>query len=139
MEQRLSLITLGVDDLARSCAFYEALGWRAGNDWQVQGVCFFQGVGMVLALWDRHELAQDSGTRANDPGAVTLAHNVGSPDQVDDVLAEAGAAGARIHRTGAPTPWGGYSGVFLDPDGHAWEIAHNPFWRIADDGSTNLQ
>ena len=139
MEQRVSLITLGVDDLTRACAFYEALGWRVGNDWQAQGVCFFQSVGMVLALWDRAALAADSGTQANAPGSVTLANNVGSPEQVDGVLAEARAAGATIHRVGAPTEWGGYSGVFLDPDGHAWEIAHNPLWRIGDDGSTNLQ
>lgn len=138
MDQRVSLITLGVDDLERAVAFYEALGWAAGNDWRDQGVAFFQCVGMVLALWNRDELTADSGTQPAPPGAVTLAMNVGSPGEVDEVLATASRAGAHLARTGAPTSWGGYSGVFHDVDGHAWEVAHNPFWRIGDDGSTNL-
>ena len=135
----MSLITLGVDDLSRACAFYETLGWTVGNDWEAQGVCFFQGVGMVLALWDRTALAADSGARAQPPGAVTLAHNVASPAEVDAVLLEAERAGAHVARPGAPTSWGGYAGVFHDLDGHAWEIAHNPHWRLGDDGSTSLQ
>ncbi len=138
MDQRISLITLGVDDLGRAVAFYEALGWRSGNDWREQGVAFFQCVGMVFALWSRDELATDSGTSANPPGAVTLALNVGSPAEVDSVLAEAEHAGAAIPRAGAETFWGGYSGVFHDLDGHAWEVAHNPGWFIGDDGSTSL-
>lgn len=139
MEQRLSLITLGVADLPRAVEFYAALGWEPGNEWREQDVAFFQCPGMVFALWNRDELAADSGTEANPPGAATLAWNAQSPAEVDAALEEARAAGAKIVREGADTPWGGYSGCFHDLDGHAWELAHNPFWRIAADGSTNLQ
>jgi predicted lactoylglutathione lyase len=138
MDQRVSLVTLGVADLERAVAFYEALAWKPGNDWREQGVAFFQCVGMVFALWDRDELAADSGTEASAPGAVTLALNVGSPAEVDEVLVQAREAGARIPREGAETFWGGYSGMFHDLDGHPWEVAHNPHWRVAADGSTNL-
>ena len=138
MEHRVSLVTLGVTDLARSRAFYEALGWRttAKPD---DDVVFFQAGGMILALWGRAELATDSAvTDAGGWGGVTLAHNVGSPAAVDAVLREAAAAGARIGRVGAATFWGGYSGVFVDPDGHPWEVAHNPFWALGDDGTIRL-
>jgi catechol 2,3-dioxygenase-like lactoylglutathione lyase family enzyme len=138
MEQRVSLITLGVADLPRAVAFYAALGWAPGNDWQAQEVAFFQCGGMVVALWDRDELARDSGTTANAPGAVTLAWNGRSPAEVDAVLAEARAAGATIVRDGAETFWGGYSGAFLDPDGHPWEVAHNPHWTVAEDGAVTI-
>ena len=137
MEQRLSLVTLGVADLARSTRFYEALGWQAhpGTD----GVAFFQVNGFVLALWGRSDLAEDSVVADSGGwGGVTLAHNVRSPSEVDEVLAAAQQAGARIGRSGAPTFWGGYSGVFVDPDGHPWEIAHNPDWPITEDGRTLL-
>ncbi len=137
MEPRISLVTLGVSDLVRSRRFYEALGWqgRAPND----DVVFFQAGGMVLALWGREHLAADSTVAdAGGWGGITLAHNVLSPDEVDAVLAEAAAAGATIGRPGAPTFWGGYSGVFVDPDGHPWEVAHNPEWPIAADGSVRL-
>lgn len=137
MEQRLSLVTLGVTDLERAHRFYSALGWRRGDD--NDDVVFFQTGGMVVALWDRALLAEDS--RVVDGGGwggVTLALNVASPDEVDAVLAEAEQAGARIGRPAAPTDWGGYSGVFLDPDGHPWEVAHNPFWTVTEDGSTLL-
>ena len=138
MEQRLSLVTLGVSDLGRARAFYEALGWttRAAPD---DDVVFFQAGGMVVALWGRDQLAQDSAVE--DPGGwggVTLAHNVRSPAEVDAVMAEAEAAGARIGRPGGETFWGGYSGLFVDPDGHPWEVAHNPRWTIRDDGSIEL-
>lgn len=138
MQQRLSLITLGTRDLPRSRAFYEALGWKtdAAPD---ADVAFFQAVGLVVALWDREELAADSGVE--DPGGwggITLAHNVSSPEEVDAVIAEAEAAGARITRHGAETFWGGYSGVFVDPDGHPWEVAHNPGWTITPEGETKL-
>ena len=94
---------------------------------------------MVLALWDRAELAADSTTTdAGGWGGVTLAHNVRSPAAVDAVIEEARAAGATIGREPAATFWGGYSGVFLDPDGHPWEIAHNPHWTIEDDGAIRL-
>jgi len=139
MRQRLSLVTLGVADLARSVGFYEALGWKAGNDWRAQEVAFFQCGGIAVALWDRDELAADS--TVGDPGGwggVTLAHNVGSPAAVDAILAEAEAAGATIGRPGEATSWGGYSGVFVDPDGHPWEVAHNPHWTLAGDGSIRI-
>ncbi len=139
MEQRLSVITLGVADLARARAFYEALGWTTGATPE-DDVVFFQAGGMVLALWGRDQLAADSGVTEDRGGwgGITLAHNVGSPGEVDAVIEEARAAGARIAREGAPTFWGGYSGVFADPDGHPWEIAHNPHWTLEADGSVRL-
>ncbi len=138
MEQRLSLVTIGVEDLARSRAFYEALGWTSASA-PDQDVAFFQSGGMVVALWSRESLEEDSAVEDTGGwGGITLAHNVGSPAEVDQVLAEAEAAGATIGRPGAETFWGGYSGVFLDPDGHPWEVAHNPFWTIGDDGSITL-
>jgi catechol 2,3-dioxygenase-like lactoylglutathione lyase family enzyme len=138
MQQRVSVITLGVGDLKRARAFYEALGWqtRAEPD---DDVAFFQAGGLVFALWSRESLAEDSAvTDTGGWGGITLAHNVGSPAEVDAVLAEAEAAGATIPRAGAETFWGGYSGVFLDPDGHPWEVAHNPRWQLAEDGSVRL-
>ncbi len=139
VEQRLSLVTLGVRDLERARRFYEALGWTtgaaAGDD-----VVFFQAGGTILALWDRAKLAED--TVVSDSGGwggITLAHNVRSPAEVDAVLAEARAAGATVARPGAETFWGGYSGVFVDPDGHAWEVAHNPHWTLSEDGSISLR
>jgi uncharacterized protein len=139
VEQRLSLVTLGVADVGRARTFYESLGWRCANDSEAQGVAFFQAGCMVVALWDRPELASDSTVRDDGGwGGVTLAYNVRAPEQVDAVLAEAEAAGASIGRAGAPTFWGGYSGVFIDPDGHPWEVAHNPRWLVDDDGATRL-
>ncbi|HZQ16838.1 MAG TPA: VOC family protein [Gaiellaceae bacterium] len=138
MEQRLSLVTLGVADLGRARRFYEALGWStgAGPD---DDVVFFQAGGLIVALWGRARLAEDSGVEDSGGfGGVTLAHNVRSPAEVDAVVDEARAAGARVAREPAATFWGGYSGVFVDPDGHPWEVAHNPHWRVADDGSTYL-
>lgn len=138
MEQRVSLVTLGVRDLARARAFYEALGWttRAAPD---DDTVFFQAGGAIVALWGREELAEDSVAEdAGGWGGITLAHNVRSPEEVDAVLAEAERAGARLERPGAPTFWGGYSGVFHDPEGHAWEVAHNPHWTLAEDGSVRL-
>jgi catechol 2,3-dioxygenase-like lactoylglutathione lyase family enzyme len=137
VEQRLSLVTLGVSDLARSRAFYERMGWQVGAD--PEDVVFFQAGGMIVALWSRERLAEDSGVEDGGGwGGVTLAHNVGSPEEVDAVLEEARAAGARIARAGAPTVWGGYSGAFVDPDGHPWEVAHNPFWTLHENGSVTL-
>ena len=138
MEQRVSLVTLGVRDLGRARRFYEALGWTTGAA-PADDVAFFQAGGMVVALWGREELAADSGVEdAGGWGGVTLAHNVRSPAEVDAVVEEARAAGATITREPAETFWGGYSGAFADPDGHAWEIAHNPSWTLADDGSVRL-
>jgi catechol 2,3-dioxygenase-like lactoylglutathione lyase family enzyme len=138
VEQRVSLITLGVGDLGRSRRFYEALGWvtDAAPD---ADVVFFQTGGSVLALWGRAELTADSQVEDSGGwGGVTLAHNVRSPAEVDAVIAQAEAAGARVARPGAQTFWGGYSGVFVDPDGHPWEVAHNPGWTIRPDGSIDL-
>ena len=137
MEQRLSLVTLGVADIERARAFYEALGWAGVSpDGEV---VFFQAGGLVVALWGRGLLAEDSAVDDRGGwGGVTLAHNVGSPDEVDRVLAEAEAAGATIARRADATSWGGYSGVFIDPDGHPWEVAHNPLWRLDPDGSVHL-
>jgi predicted lactoylglutathione lyase len=138
MEQRVSLVTLGVTDLERARAFYEALGWTTraepGDD-----VVFFQAGGMVIALWDRASLAEDSGvTDGGGWGGVTLAYNVREPREVDEVIEQARAAGGTIPREPGETFWGGYSGVFVDPDGHPWEVAHNPRWTVHPDGSTEL-
>lgn len=139
MEQRVSLITLGVRDLARAVDFYSALGWKPDNDFVAQDVAFFQGPGTVIALWSRDELAADSAvTDSGGWGGVTLAYNTRSVDEVDAVIEQARAAGATIGREPAETFWGGYSAIFVDPDGHPWEVAHNPRWRITDDGRTLL-
>lgn len=138
MEQRLSLVTLGVADLARARAFYEALGWRtnAGAD---DDVVFFQANCMVVALWSRARLAEDSGVEdAGGWGGITLAYNTRSPEEVDAVIEDARAAGAAIRREPAETFWGGYSAMFCDPDGHPWEVAHNPRWQIGDDGAVTI-
>jgi len=138
MEQRLSLVTLGVRDLARAREFYKALGWKSGAA-PADDVVFFQAGCMIVALWGRDQLEED--TAVEDTGGwagVTLAYNARSPEEVDPVLAEAERAGAHIPRQGAETFWGGYSGVFVDPEGHPWEVAHNPNWTIADDGSVRL-
>ena len=137
MEQRLTAITLGVDDLARARAFYAALGWSGQ---EVEETVFVQAGPMALVLWDRSKLAADCGVRGIGTGfdGVVLAQNVRSTAEVDDVVARAGEAGARITRAPAPTFYGGYAGVFLDPDGHAWEIAFNPGFTLTDDGALVL-
>ncbi len=134
----MSLITLGVRDLSRARAFYEALGWKSGAA-PDDDVVFFQAGCMIVALWDRAELAEDSAvTDGGGWGGVTPAYNTRSAEEVDAVIEEARAAGATIGREPAETFWGGYSGVFIDPDGHPWEVAHNPRWTIADDGAVIL-
>jgi uncharacterized protein len=138
MEQRVSLVTLGVADLSRARGFYEALGWTSASVPE-DGVVFFQAGGIVFGLWGRAELAKDSGVvDGGGWGGVALAHNVRSPAEVDAVLAAARDAGATIPRAGAATFWGGYSGIFIDPDGHPWEVAHNPGWALGPDGSVTL-
>jgi predicted lactoylglutathione lyase len=138
MEQRISLITLGVGDLGRARAFYEGIGWHSDSAAD-SDVVFFQAGPMVFALWDRTRLAQDSGVRDGGGwGGVTLAHNVSSPAEVDEIVRRAGEAGGTLTRAAGATFWGGYSGAFADPDGHPWEVAHNPHWRLADDGSVRL-
>jgi catechol 2,3-dioxygenase-like lactoylglutathione lyase family enzyme len=139
IDQRVSCITLGVADLPKAVAFYGALGWRPDNDFEAQDVAFFQAGRIVFALWHRDELAKDSGVEDSGGwGGVTPAYNTSDRAEVDKVMAEAEAAGARIGRPAAETFWGGYGGVFVDPDGHPWEIVHNPGWTVHDDGSTTL-
>jgi hypothetical protein len=138
MKQRVTVITLGVADLERARRFYEALGWRTGAA-PADDVVFFQIGDMVLSLWGRARLAEDSCvTDAGGWGGVTLALNVSSPAEVDEVTEEARAAGATIGREPEETFWGGYSSVFIDPDGHPWEVAHNPHWTLTDDGGVRL-
>ncbi len=133
------MVTLGVSDMARARAFYDALGWSQDEGSSTEEIAFFQAGGMVFGLWDRGKLAEDTAVTDNGGwGGITLAHNVRSPEEVDAVLDEARSAGGTVTRDGAETFWGGYSGVFLDPDGHAWEVAHNPFWPLDDSGSVVL-
>lgn len=137
MEPRVTAITLGVADIDRARSFYEALGWRGHSpDGEV---VFFQAGGMILALWGRDKLAEDSAVvDGGGWGGVTLAHNVRSPAEVDELVAAAVAAGASLGRAPGPAFWGGYTGVFIDPDGHPWEVAHNPGWLLAEDGTVSL-
>ena len=129
MEQRISLVTLGVRDLQRARKFYEALGW-SGAQQPDDEVAFYQAGGIVFGLW----------TALGGHGApgVELAHNVRSPEEVDVLLADAERAGGTIIRSAASADWGGYTGAFADPDGYVWEVAHNPGWTLADDGSVRL-
>lgn len=140
MEQRISLITLGVADLARSRRFYEdGLGWTKGNP--EPEVAFYQLTnGLVLAIWGRADLAVDA--RATDTGAtfsgISIAFNARTHDEVDQVLAEVEAAGGSILKPAEEQVWGGYSGYFADPDGHPWEVAFNPGWPIDEAGRVSL-
>jgi catechol 2,3-dioxygenase-like lactoylglutathione lyase family enzyme len=135
MEQRISLVTLGVADLKRSSEFYERLGWcraiRPG-----EGIVFFQAGGMALALYPRHELAKDANVSPDGYGftGISLAYNTRSRSEVDSVLQDAAAAGATVLKPAQEAFWGGYSGYFSDPDGFLWEVAWNPFFPIAEDG-----
>lgn len=139
MEQRLSIVTLGVSDLARSQEFYERLGWRKSMA-DAQGVVFFQAGGMALALYPRQELAKDAHVPAEGHGfsGVSLAYNARTREEVDAVIADAETAGATVLKPAREAFWGGYSGYFSDPDGFLWEIAWNPFFPIAEDGSIRL-
>jgi catechol 2,3-dioxygenase-like lactoylglutathione lyase family enzyme len=142
MEQRVSVITLGVADVSRAQAFYESLGWRldGGVDDESDHIAFFQAGGMIVSLWDRAKLARDSGVEDRGGwGGVTLAYSVRSPEEADEVLAAAREAGASITRPADRTFWGGYSGVFVDPDGYPWEVAYNPAWTVHEDGSITLK
>jgi uncharacterized protein len=129
VEQRISLVTLGVHDLARARGFYEALGWSVARQPDDE-VCFFQVGGMVFGLW----------TALGGHGApgIELAHNVRSPEEVGVLLAEAEAAGGTVVRPAEPANWGGTTGAFADPDGYVWEVAHNPGWTITQDGTVHL-
>jgi predicted lactoylglutathione lyase len=138
VEQRVSLITLGVRDLRTSCAFYEALGWSGQ---EVQETVFFQAGGSAVVLWGREKLAADSGiddSGSDGFGGVTLAHNTRSREEVDAIVETARHAGATVTREPAETFYGGYAGCFADPDGHIWEVAHNPGFTLGTDGSLTL-
>jgi hypothetical protein len=129
LEQRISLVTLGVEDLERARGFYEGLGW-AGAQQPDDEVCFFQAGGMVFGLW----------TALGGHGApgIELAYNVRSPAEVGAVLSEAERAGGTIVRPAQRADWGGVTGAFADPDGYVWEVAHNPGWTLRDDGSIEI-
>ena len=138
MEQRLSLVTLGVSDLRRSREFYEQLGWRGQ---EVDETVFFRAGSIAIVLWGRDELAQDAGVADADAGGfggIALAHNVRSPVEVETVIAAASDAEATVTRAPADTSYGGYAGCFADPDGHVWEIAHNPGFPLSADGSITI-
>ena len=140
VEQRISLITLGVSDLSRAKRFYEALGWRGH---EVEQTVFFQTGGMALVLWGEDKLAADAGlSSARRVGGtfrgMSLAQNVRSRAEVDSAIAAARSAGATVSQEPAETFYGGYAGYFTDPDGHAWEVAHNPGFTLAEDGSLTL-
>jgi uncharacterized protein len=141
MEERISLITLGVADLQRAVAFYErVVGWKA--EASPPGVVFFDLNGVVFALWPHDELAKDMGLATvslpNYRG-YSLAHNVQSEEEVDAIFARLKSYGANILKEPQKVFWGGYSGYFSDPDGHTWEIAYNPFWTIQEDGRVSMK
>lgn len=139
MEQRVSIITLGVKDLSQSRQFYERLGWRSSSA-SNESIVFFQAGGMALALYPRTELAADARVEAEGSGfsAFTLAYNTRSSEEVDSLLVAAEKAGAKLQKPAQEAFWGGYSGYFCDPDGFLWEVAWNPFFQIAKDGSIQL-
>lgn len=139
MEQRVSIITLGVTDLERSRQFYERIGWRRSMA-KSEGIVFFQSGGMVVALYPREELAKDANVAPEGSGfrGVTLAYNARDRSEVDAVLVDAVAAGAKLLKPAQEAFWGGYSGYFSDPDGFLWEVAWNPSFPIAADGSIRL-
>jgi catechol 2,3-dioxygenase-like lactoylglutathione lyase family enzyme len=136
MEPRLTLVTLGVEDLDRAIAFYrDVIGWSpASTD---DGVAFFDLDGTILALWPHRDLAADSGLPHDGLGryhGFALAHNARSREEVDAIFASLRAHGVDVAKPPVETDWGGYSGYFTDPDGHYWEVAHNPFWPLREDG-----
>jgi uncharacterized protein len=138
MEPRISLVTLGVADLERARTFYEQLGWQGH---EIEETVFFQAAGHALVLWERNKLAADSGVHDDTTsgfGGIALAHNVRSREEVDEIVRTAAAAGAVVTRHPAETFYGGYAGCFADPDGHVWEIAHNPGFTLLDDGTLVL-
>ncbi len=139
MEPRLSLVTLGVADIARARKFYEALGFKASSASQ-ESVVFLSAGGVVLSLYGRAALAEDARVENSAPGfaGVTLAHNCRTEAEVDAVIAHAVACGATLRKAAQKVFWGGYSGYFADPDGHLWEVAHNPFFPLAADGRVQL-
>jgi len=138
MDQRLSIVTLGVDNLARARAFYEALGWRVATEEHADQIVCFTLNGIGFSLFPRDHLADDIGSETSGmygSGAVTLAHNVRTKEEVAVVLAEDEEAGATIIKPAQDVFWGGHSGYFRDPDGHLWEVAWNPFAPLDDNGN----
>lgn len=138
MEQRVSLITLGVADLSRSRTFYEQLGWRGQ---EIEETVFFQTGGQAVVLWAREKVAADAGVDDDGSAAfagIVLAHNVGSREEVDHIVGAAARAGAHVTKPPTETFYGGYAGFFRDPDGHTWEIAHNPGFTLNADGTLTL-
>jgi len=138
MTHTLNGLTIGVRDVVRARAFYDALGWQ-GRGGEGDDPVFYNTRGMVVMLWERSSLATDS--YVNDGGGwggVTFAHVVGSTEEVDAVTERARAAGGTVAREPGTTFWGGYDSIVLDPDGHPWEIAYNPNWHVADDGSVAI-
>ena len=140
MDQRLSVVTLGVSDVIASTAFYKRLGWRPSRKASNDRITFFQMGGAVLALYGRDELAEDVmvGRWEGGFGGVTLGYNVQRREDVETALAEAKKAGARILKSAQDVFWGGYSGYFADPDGHPWEVAWNPYSTLDKDGRLQL-
>jgi predicted lactoylglutathione lyase len=140
MSPYVSLITLGVADIAKATAFYERLGFVLSKEASEASVSFFKAGGIVLAIWSRESQKEDA--NANDlwtgNGGIVVAQNVASESEVDEMMAKAEAAGARILKPASKTFWGGYNGYFADPDGHVWEVAHNPFWRLDENGRVDL-
>ena len=139
MEQRVSIVTLGVANLKRSLEFYERLGWRRSMA-KAEGIVFFQAGGMALALFPRDELAKDANIAPDGSGfkGISLAYNTRNRAEVDSILEDAEAAGARLVKPAQEAVWGGYSGYFSDPDGFLWEVAWNPSFRMAEDGSIQI-
>ncbi len=139
MDQRLSLVTLGVADVDRARGFYEALGWRAAERPDSDDVVFFQAGCLVVALWGRDRLAEELQWRTRGAGAASPSLTTWrARSRSTRPWLQPGAAGATVTRPPAATCWGGYSGVFADVDGHPWEVAHNPFWTLASDGSVRV-
>lgn len=140
MDQRISIVTLGVKDVQTSTAFYRRLGWSPSESQSNESVSFFQTGSIIFGLYGRDALAEDA--RVDPPkdgfSGVTVAYNGRSKDEVDEVFAAAIEAGASALKKPEDVFWGGYSGYFADPDGHAWEVAWNPFFEINDDGSIVL-
>ena len=146
MDQRVTLLTLGVRNLARARKFYEeGLGWTRGSGVEGEVAFYPLAGGVLLGLFGLQSLAEDAKLALPDLqpgktfGGITIAYNVGSPAEVDATLKEAVAAGGTLLKAGEQVFWGGYAGYFADPDGHPWEVAHNPFWTLREDGTVSLE
>ena len=140
LEQRMSVITIGVADIKRSRAFYEKLGWKSSHK-STEEVVFFQLNGLILAIWGQEELAQDAGLQmkaGTQFKGVALAYNVRTKEEVAAILDLAQKLGGRITRKAQGVSWGGHTGYFTDPDGHLWEIAYNPFWPLDEKGNIRI-